>query len=191
MLRTGARLAARAARHQGRGFSAAVTAAVRHVPSTCALARALPGAVPAGAAAPVWRGFAADAAPAAAAAAAAKLGSVTQVIGAVVDVQFETGALPSILSALEVQGHEVRLVLEVAQHLGENTVRTIAMDTTEGLTRGQKVMDTGAPIKVRGAPRSASLLAAAGGEGGQVALTNTHTRRPAAVRRVLRGCPWH
>ena len=66
-----------------------------------------------------------------------------------VDVQFEGGKLPAILSALEVQAHEVRLVLEVAQHLGENTVRTIAMETTEGLTRGQKVLDTGSPIMVR------------------------------------------
>jgi len=75
-------------------------------------------------------------------------GSVTQVIGAVVDVKFE-GELPQILSALEVQGHEIRLVLEVAQHLGENTVRTIAMDTTEGLVRGQRVLNMGSPIQVR------------------------------------------
>jgi len=65
-----------------------------------------------------------------------------------VDVQFE-GELPPILSALEVQGHEIRLVLEVAQHLGENTVRTIAMDTTEGLVRGQPVLNMGSPIQVR------------------------------------------
>merc|ERR1712193_109835 len=64
-----------------------------------------------------------------------------------VDVQFD-GALPPILNALEVQDFEVRLVLEVAQHLGENMVRTIAMDGTDGLTRGQSVEDTGAPIKV-------------------------------------------
>jgi len=75
-------------------------------------------------------------------------GSVTQVIGAVVDVRFD-GELPPILSALEVQGHEIRLVLEVAQHLGENTVRTIAMDTTEGLVRGQPVLNMGSPIQVR------------------------------------------
>jgi len=74
-------------------------------------------------------------------------GKVSQVIGAVVDVQFE-GALPPILNALEVSGFEHRLVLEVAQHLGENMVRTIAMDGTDGLTRGQEVLDTGAPIKV-------------------------------------------
>src|SRR6201992_2715543 len=72
---------------------------------------------------------------------------VTQVIGAVVDVQFE-GHLPAILNALETKNANQRLVLEVAQHLGESTVRTIAMDTTEGLVRGQEVTDTGAPIRV-------------------------------------------
>jgi len=82
-----------------------------------------------------------------AAAAATQLGKVTQVIGAVVDVQFD-GALPPILNSLEVNGHPTRLVLEVAQHLGENTVRTIAMDSTEGLVRGQPVVDTGSPISV-------------------------------------------
>ena len=71
-----------------------------------------------------------------------------QVIGAVVDVHFE-GALPPIMTALEVEGFTHRLVLEVAQHLGENTVRTIAMDTTDGLVRGQSVMNTGGPIEVR------------------------------------------
>merc|ERR1711937_847889 len=81
------------------------------------------------------------------AAAASNKGRVVTVIGAVVDVQFD-GDLPPILSALEVQGHEIRLVLEVAQHLGENTVRTIAMDATEGLMRGQKVRNTGEPIKI-------------------------------------------
>ncbi|KAI3630344.1 hypothetical protein MIR68_011779 [Amoeboaphelidium protococcarum] len=75
-------------------------------------------------------------------------GQVRTVIGAVVDVQFDSGNLPPILNALEVQGSGSRLVLEVSQHLGENTVRTIAMDGTEGLVRGQKVLDTGAPIKV-------------------------------------------
>merc|ERR1719201_842418 len=84
------------------------------------------------------RGFASD---------AAAMGRVSQVIGAVVDVQFD-GALPPILNALEVKGFENRLVLEVAQHLGENMVRTIAMDGTDGLTRGQKVIDTGDTIKV-------------------------------------------
>src|SRR6201992_1226881 len=74
-------------------------------------------------------------------------GRVTQVIGAVVDVQFE-GHLPAILNAIETKNAGNRLVLEVAQHLGESTVRTIAMDTTEGLVRGQEVTDTGAPIRV-------------------------------------------
>src|SRR6202142_708621 len=74
-------------------------------------------------------------------------GRITQVIGAVVDVQFE-GELPAILNALETKNHGVRLVLEVAQHLGESTVRTVAMDSSEGLVRGQEVTDTGAPISV-------------------------------------------
>src|SRR5256714_3330396 len=77
----------------------------------------------------------------------AKTGRVSQVIGAVVDVQFE-GDLPPILNALETKNQGNRLVLEVAQHLGESTVRTIAMDTTEGLVRGQEVVDTGQPIAV-------------------------------------------
>ena len=81
-------------------------------------------------------------------------GKLLQVIGAVVDVSFENGELPAILNALETKnvdaktGKEVRLVFEVAQHLGENAVRAIAMDTTEGLTRGQEVIDTGTPIRV-------------------------------------------
>jgi len=74
-------------------------------------------------------------------------GKVTQVIGAVVDVQFD-GTLPEILNALETDNNGKRLVLEVAQHLGENTVRTIAMDATEGLVRGQAVSDSGGPITV-------------------------------------------
>ncbi|MDN3277951.1 F0F1 ATP synthase subunit beta [Frankia sp. RB7] len=78
---------------------------------------------------------------------AAQSGRVTQVIGAVVDVQFE-GHLPAILNALETKNGGNRLVLEVAQHLGESTVRTISMDTTEGLVRGQEVSDTGSPIRV-------------------------------------------
>ncbi|HEY1312080.1 MAG TPA: F0F1 ATP synthase subunit beta [Pseudolabrys sp.] len=76
-----------------------------------------------------------------------QVGRITQVIGAVVDVQFE-GELPAILNALETKNHGNRLVLEVAQHLGESTVRTIAMDTSEGLVRGQECTDTGQPISV-------------------------------------------
>ena len=85
--------------------------------------------------------------------AVAARGRVTQVIGAVIDVEFD-GHLPPILNALETTntdqrtGEPFRLVLEVAQHLGENTVRTIAMDTAEGLMRGQEVIDTGSPITV-------------------------------------------
>jgi F-type H+-transporting ATPase subunit beta len=74
-------------------------------------------------------------------------GKVTQVIGAVVDVQFDA-ELPAILNALETKNGNIRLVLEVAQHLGESTVRTIAMDSTEGLVRGQEVKDTGRPISI-------------------------------------------
>src|SRR5215471_17938143 len=75
------------------------------------------------------------------------VGRITQVIGPVVDVQFD-GHLPPILNALETQNRGNRLVLEVAQHLGESTVRTIAMDSTEGLVRGQDVKDTGKAIAV-------------------------------------------
>src|SRR5487761_1739588 len=74
-------------------------------------------------------------------------GTIAQVIGAVVDVKFE-GELPFILNALHVQNQGKTLVLEVAQHLGENTVRTVAMDTTDGLVRGAEVVDTGGPIRV-------------------------------------------
>ena len=76
-----------------------------------------------------------------------QIGRISQVIGAVVDVKFD-GYLPAILNAIETTNQGNRLVLEVAQHLGESTVRAIAMDTTEGLVRGQEVKDTGAPIKV-------------------------------------------
>jgi F-type H+-transporting ATPase subunit beta len=74
-------------------------------------------------------------------------GRVTQVTGAVVDVKFD-GHLPAILNALETNNNGSRLILEVAQHLGENTVRTVAMDTTDGLVRGQEVTDTAEPISV-------------------------------------------
>jgi F-type H+/Na+-transporting ATPase subunit beta len=77
-----------------------------------------------------------------------RTGHVSQVIGAVVDVHFEGEDLPPILNALETNNQGNRLVLEVAQQLGENTVRTVAMDTTEGLVRGQEVTDTGQPITV-------------------------------------------
>ncbi len=80
-------------------------------------------------------------------AASNKVGRISQVMGAVIDVKFD-GHLPEILNALETNNHGNRLILEVAQHLGENTVRTIAMDSSEGLTRGQEVTDLGAPISV-------------------------------------------
>jgi len=82
-----------------------------------------------------------------------KKGKITQVIGAVVDVKFE-GELPEILTALECNNGGNRLVLEVAQHLGESSVRTIAMDATEGLKRGDVVTDTGSPIKVPVGPET-------------------------------------
>lgn len=81
-------------------------------------------------------------------------GTIRSVIGAVVDVQFDDSELPSILNALEVEGRDSRLVLEVAQHLGGNTVRTIAMDGTEGLVRGQEVIDMGAPIRIPVGPET-------------------------------------
>src|SRR5688500_642720 len=81
------------------------------------------------------------------------VGRISQVIGAVVDVSFESD-LPEILNALETDNGGNRLVLEVAQHLGESTVRTIAMDTTDGLTRGQEVRDTGSQIRVPVGPKT-------------------------------------
>ena len=84
-------------------------------------------------------------------------GAITQIMGAVVDVRFE-GELPPILNALDVEVTGRRLVLEVAQHLGESTVRTVAMDTTDGLVRGQKVTDTGGPITVPVGPETLGRL---------------------------------
>ncbi|MDA1323934.1 MAG: F0F1 ATP synthase subunit beta [Proteobacteria bacterium] len=81
------------------------------------------------------------------------VGKITQIMGAVVDVQFED-QLPEILNALHCERDDGLLVLEVAQHLGESTVRTIAMDATEGLTRGQRVTDTGNPIMVPVGPET-------------------------------------
>jgi F-type H+-transporting ATPase subunit beta len=84
---------------------------------------------------------------------AKSVGKITQVIGAVVDVQFD-GELPQILNALECDNNGNRLILEVAQHLGESTVRTISMDTTDGLVRGQTVSDTGSPISMPVGPKT-------------------------------------
>ncbi len=81
------------------------------------------------------------------------VGTISQVLGAVVDVQFD-GDLPGILNALECDNRGNRLVLEVAQHLGENTVRTVAMDTTDGLVRGHEVTDTGGPISMPVGPET-------------------------------------
>ncbi|MHB8530017.1 MAG: F0F1 ATP synthase subunit beta [Caulobacteraceae bacterium] len=109
-------------------------------------------------------------------------GRIVQVIGAVVDVEFE-GHLPAILNALETtntdqrSGEPFRLVLEVAQHLGENTVRTIAMDTSEGLTRGQAVADTGGPITVPVGPGTLGRIMNVIGEPVDEAGPIPHTRR--------------
>ena len=82
------------------------------------------------------------------------VGRISQITGAVIDVEFPEGRLPPMLNALECDNHGKRLVLEVAQHLGESTVRTIAMDSTEGLVRGLEVTDTGGPITVPVGPET-------------------------------------
>jgi len=88
-----------------------------------------------------------------------EIGKVTQVMGAVVDVAFEDGKLPEIMNALEINRNgDGKLVLEVAQHLGDSIVRTIAMDTTDGITRGEKVADTGNPIMVPVGPETLGRL---------------------------------
>jgi len=108
-------------------------------------------------------------------------GEILQVLGAVVDVRFE-GGMPAILNAVETERDGERLVLEVAQHLGENTVRCIAMDTTDGLVRGQEVKDTGAAISVPVGPgtlgRIINVIGDPIDEKGD--LTNTH---PAPIHR--------
>jgi F-type H+-transporting ATPase subunit beta len=82
------------------------------------------------------------------------IGSITQITGAVVDVRFEAGQLPNILNALHVNADNRLIVLEVAQHLGESEVRAIAMDTTDGLVRGEKAVDTGSPIQMPVGPET-------------------------------------
>ena len=82
-----------------------------------------------------------------------KKGKITQIIGAVVDVNFDSD-LPEIYTALEANNSGNKLILEVAQHLGENDVRTIAMDATEGLKRGDEVINTGSPISVPVGPET-------------------------------------
>src|SRR5664279_2447138 len=105
-------------------------------------------------------------------------GRITQVIGAVVDVQFE-GHLPAILNAIETSNNGNRLVFEVAQHLGENAVRAIAMDTTEGLVRGQEVRDTGGSIRVPVGPatlgRIMNVIGEPIDEAGPIDQTHTAT----------------
>jgi len=112
------------------------------------------------------------------------VGRISEVIGAVVDVTFE-GELPSILSALETRIGDRRLVLEVAQHLGENAVRTIAMDATDGLVRGQEVTDTGSQIRVPVGPatlgRIMNVIGEPIDERGPIDQTNTapiHAQAP-------------
>ncbi len=112
------------------------------------------------------------------------VGQVSQVIGAVVDVQFEEGHLPAILNALHVENQGKRLVLEVAQHLGESTVRTIAMDSTDGMVRGQEVVDTGDGIAVPVGPETLGRIINVIGEPiderGDVGATRTNPiHRPA------------
>ena len=106
------------------------------------------------------------------------VGKITQIIGAVVDIQFEEN-LPAILNSVVTQNNGKQLVLEVAQHLGENTVRAVAMDATEGLVRGQEVTDTGGPIMVPvGNATLGRILNVVGepvDEGGPVAATETRS----------------
>jgi F-type H+/Na+-transporting ATPase subunit beta len=107
-----------------------------------------------------------------------KVGTITQVIGAVVDVRFE-GELPSILNALHTDNAGRTLVLEVAQHLGENTVRTVAMDTTDGLVRGAEVLDTGGPITVPVGPETLGrILNVVGDPVDERGPVNTNRRSP-------------
>ena len=108
-------------------------------------------------------------------------GHVRQVMGAVVDVQFGE-QLPEILNALETDNHGNRLVLEVAQHLGENTVRTVAMDSTEGLVRGQEVVDTGEPIAVPVGEETLGRIMNVVGRGGRRGWTDQDRREAADPR---------
>ena len=110
-------------------------------------------------------------------------GKISQVLGAVVDVEFD-GELPAIMNALEVDNNGTRLMLEVAQHLGENAVRTIAMDTTDGLVRGQTATDTGAPISMPVGPETLGRIMNVVGEPvderGDIGTTKTYPiHRPA------------
>ena len=107
-----------------------------------------------------------------------KIGRIRQVMGAVIDVQFDDH-LPAILNALETTNNGSRLVLEVAQHLGENTVRTIAMDSSEGLARGQEVVDTGLPIAVPvGEGTLGRIINVIGEPVDELGVVNATERRP-------------
>ena len=87
------------------------------------------------------------------------IGKISQIMGAVVDVVFEDGQLPEIMNALEIdRGEEGTLILETAQHLGDSVVRTVAMDSTDGLIRGQKVTDQGEPISMPVGPETLGRL---------------------------------
>ncbi len=111
------------------------------------------------------------------------VGRITQVTGAVIDVHFE-GDLPPILNALETDNQGNRLVLEVAQHLGENTVRTIAMDSTEGLVRGHEVVDTGGPISMPVGPETLGrILNVIGDPVDERGPVNAKMRLPSTARR--------
>jgi F-type H+/Na+-transporting ATPase subunit beta len=106
------------------------------------------------------------------------IGTITQVIGAVVDVRFD-GELPYILNALEVDNRGKTLVLEVAQHLGENTVRTVAMDSTDGLVRGAEVADSGGPITMPVGPETLGRILNVVGEPiDELGPVNTNRRSP-------------
>jgi F0F1-type ATP synthase beta subunit len=112
------------------------------------------------------------------------VGTITQVIGAVVDVRFD-GELPSILNALHVDNSGRTLVLEVAQHLGESTVRTVAMDTTDGLVRGAEVVDTGGPIMMPVGPETLGRILNVIGE----PVDERGPSTPTAARRSIKPPP--
>ncbi len=76
------------------------------------------------------------------------IGKIVQIIGAVVDISFPKNSLPRLLNAIEIDNHGTKLTVEVAQHIGDDVVRCIAMSTTDGLVRGMDAIDTGSPIKV-------------------------------------------
>src|SRR5215468_6571810 len=112
------------------------------------------------------------------------IGRITQVIGPAIDVEFPDGNLPAIYNALQVTNTAINdqpwnLVVEVAQHLGEKTVRTIAMDSTDGLTRGQEVRDTGEVITV---PVGEATLGRIMNVVGSRSMRRARSSRPSAIR---------